>query len=87
LRGLAHDLKPLVVIGKAGVVDGALREIDNALRHHELVKVRLGGDRAERRVWAREIAAATGAELVVEIGAIVALYRPAEDPDERKITL
>ena len=40
LRGLAHDLKPLVHLGKAGLTDAALAQIDKELADHELIKVR-----------------------------------------------
>ena len=40
LRGLAHDLHPLVHLGKAGLTDAALAQIDKELADHELIKVR-----------------------------------------------
>ncbi len=40
LRGLAHNLKPVVHIGKAGLAPSVLTAIDEALDHHELIKIR-----------------------------------------------
>ncbi|EJS89092.1 hypothetical protein AAUPMB_07522, partial [Pasteurella multocida subsp. multocida str. Anand1_buffalo] len=40
LKGLAHHLNPVVMIGNNGLTEGVLAEIDNALAHHELIKVK-----------------------------------------------
>lgn len=87
LRGLAHSLQPLVVVGKGGLGEGVLQEVERALEHHELIKVRLGADRDQRRSWSRELAGFTGAHLVTEIGAMAVLFRQASDPDQRKIAI
>ena len=47
LRGLAHDLNPIVMIGQKGMSDGVRVELDDALSRHELVKIRVV---AEERV-------------------------------------
>ena len=44
LRGCAHDLKPVILVGQKGITDALLKELDLALAHHELVKVRLADD-------------------------------------------
>ncbi|MDH5786318.1 MAG: YhbY family RNA-binding protein, partial [Chromatiales bacterium] len=49
LRKLAHNLKPLVIIGGNGLTEGVVREIDATLAHHELIKVKVNAmDREER---------------------------------------
>ena len=77
LKGLAHGLQPTVQVGAAGVSDGVLEALDNALETHELVKVRIGkgpeGD--ERRELANELAAGARAQLCQVIGRVVVLYR------------
>jgi len=51
LRGLAHPLKPVLLMGGKGVTAGVLKELEQALDDHELIKVRLsGGDRVARAV-------------------------------------
>lgn len=81
LRSLAHALKPVVIIGNAGLTEPVLRELDIALAYHELIKVRVNaGDRDERRAMSASICAQTGATLVQEIGHIAVLYRPADKP-------
>jgi RNA-binding protein len=79
LKGLAHRLKPVVMLGQQGVSPGVLAELDTALEHHELVKVKLGslgGSEPRERVII-ELCAATGAERVQTIGHVAVLYRPA----------
>ncbi|EEF81308.1 RNA binding protein [Methylophaga thiooxydans] len=81
LRGLAHTLKPVVMIGNSGLTDAVLSEIDNALEHHELIKVRVSGqERADRKAMLDEISNKTGADLVQVIGHIGGFYRPAKEP-------
>ena len=50
-------------------------EIESALEHHELIKVKLRADREQRVRWSEEILAASGAEVVHSIGQVVSLYR------------
>jgi len=81
LKGLAHTLKPVVMIGNSGLTDAVLTEIDNALEHHELIKVRVSGqERADRKAMLDEISDKTGAVLVQVIGHIGGFYRPAKEP-------
>ncbi|MCR6700485.1 MAG: ribosome assembly RNA-binding protein YhbY [Dokdonella sp.] len=75
LRGLAHALHPLIQIGQRGITDPLLAELGQALDHHELVKVRLAGDRDERQAQTAALIEATGAELVQAIGGIACLFR------------
>ncbi|MCW9023564.1 MAG: ribosome assembly RNA-binding protein YhbY [Gammaproteobacteria bacterium] len=81
LRKLAHDLKPLVIIGQAGLTENVVTEIDSTLAHHELIKVRLNaGDKSAKQAMIDEILQQTGADWVLSIGHICAIYRPAEKP-------
>lgn len=78
LRGLAHNLKPVILTGNKGVTPAVIREFSAALDQHELVKVRLGDDRDERKSQIAELAAAK-AELVQSIGRVACFYRRNED--------
>lgn len=76
LRALGHKLKPVVIIGNAGYTDSVQRELDQALDHHELLKVRVNaGDRKERDRIIQELCTTTGASLVQSIGHVALLYR------------
>lgn len=76
LRVLAHHLKPVVITGQAGLTPSILNEIDQALEHHELIKVRANAeDREARARMAEQICTELNAELVQAIGHIITLYR------------
>lgn len=84
LRGLAHKLKPVVMIGNAGVTENIIREIDNNLSHHELIKVRISGmERDDRTKTANGLCRETNSELVNIIGHIAILYRSGKKPKIR----
>lgn len=82
LRELAHALKPVVMVGQRGVTESLIQELDGALSHHELIKVKIAnGDHAARDAEIDALIAATGAELVQRIGHVACFYRPnAEQP-------
>ncbi len=79
LRGRAHPLKPIVMIGQSGLTPGVVSETERALKDHELVKVRVrGADRAARDAMLAELVTRTAAELVTRIGHVAVLYRQRE---------
>ena len=81
LKGLAHHLKPVVQVGNAGITAAVIKEIELALGHHELLKIRLPGVAREARTeMLKQICASTGADAVQEIGRVAIVYRPAEKP-------
>jgi RNA-binding protein len=75
LRSQAHGLKPVIMIGQAGVTDGVLAETEIALDHHELIKVKIRAERDERNLMCEKICNATNASLIQMIGQIAVLYR------------
>jgi RNA-binding protein len=80
LRGLAHPLKPVILMGNAGVTDGVVAETARALHDHELIKVRLPGkDREERDAALAELAGRTDSMMITRIGHVAVLYRPRKD--------
>jgi len=87
LRGHAHSLKPVVQIGRAGLAEGTLREVDLALDAHELIKVQAVAPKEEKQELARQIEEALGAETVGIIGHILILYRQSSDPEQRRFEL
>jgi putative YhbY family RNA-binding protein len=83
LRARAHHLHPVVSIGQHGLTPAVLREIDIALKAHELIKVRVfGDDRDAREALLAEICAATEAAPVQHLGKLLVIWRP--DPDAEK---
>lgn len=86
LRGLAHHLNPVVIVGQRGLSDGVVRQVDQALTDHELIKVRLGGEcPATRDEAASLLGERTSCELAGAIGRVLILYRP--HPEHPRITL
>ena len=85
LKGLAHPLKPVVLLGQNGLTEGVLAEIENALNFHELIKVKVAtDDREMKQLIVDAIVRETDAINVAKIGHIVVLYRQSE---EKKIDL
>ncbi len=81
LRARAHALKPVIITGQAGISPAVLNEINLALDHHELIKVRINAeDREQRQEMSKHICSETGAELIQSIGHIITLYR--KNPDK-----
>mgnify|MGYP003094975837 CR=1 FL=1 len=79
LKGLAHHLSPVVMLGGNGLTEGVLAEIDNALNHHELIKVKIAGaDREVKQLIIDAIVRETKAVNVQTIGHILVLYRQSD---------
>jgi RNA-binding protein len=77
LKQQVHHLKPVVTLGQAGLTAGVLAEIEIALDHHELIKVKVNaGDRDERDAAVAAIAERTGSNLIDRIGNTAAFFRP-----------
>lgn len=86
LRGQAHGLKAILQVGGKGITDALVAEVDGALEHHELIKVKVAGDdRDARDAMIGEIAARTDAALVQRIGHTAVFYRQSRD--KRQIVL
>lgn len=86
LRGLAHHLKPVVIIGADRVTDGVVRKVDAELLAHELIKIRLtDADREEVAEAQTILCNHTQAAHVQTIGHTLILYRP--HPKEPQIRL
>jgi putative YhbY family RNA-binding protein len=80
LRAEAHALKPIVIIGEAGLTPAVLKEIDASLNSHGLIKVRVFGDEREARVEIYDtICDKLGAAPVQHIGKLLVIYRPKKE--------
>jgi RNA-binding protein len=77
LRAAGHHLSPVVQVGKDGVTEAVLRQIDQALLDHELVKVKVGTETPDDRFGSAEalLAGSEGAQLAQILGRTVLLYR------------
>jgi len=85
LRGRAHRLHPVVLIGADGLTPAVLAEADRALTAHELIKLRvMGEDRGARERLLAEVCAAVDAAPVQHIGRVLVIYRerPQNEPQK-----
>jgi len=81
LRGLGHDLKPVILVGKGEVNEPLLQETAAALESHELIKVKiLESCLMERHEVAEALAGACGADVAQVLGRTLLLYRKGKDP-------
>lgn len=85
LKARAHALRPVVLLGAAGLTEMVLREIDRALAAHQLVKIKVpGDDREERARIATEAAEKLSAAQVQLIGKMIVLFRPESESDDKR---
>jgi RNA-binding protein len=85
LKGVAHPLKPVVLLGNNGLTEAVVAEIDYALNHHELIKVKIPtADREQKALIADAICHETQSTKVQMIGKVLVIYRASP---ERKIRI
>ncbi len=75
LKAAAHHLSPVVMLGQKGLTEAVLAEIESALDHHALIKIKIAAPRQDRATIIEAIVAQTDATLVQTIGQTAALYR------------
>ena len=76
LRSLAHDMKPVVIVGDKGLTQGVLDEISNALEIHELIKVKVRAEeRDDRQKMIDKITKKTDSVYIQRVGHIVTLFK------------
>lgn len=86
LRGLAHGLNPIIIIGSQGVTDNLMAELERALTHHELLKVKMAaGEREERQAVIDYVVKQTKSQLVQSVGKMFVIYRAR--PKDSQLTL
>ena len=79
LRGEAHHLSPVVMVGKVGLTESVLKAMYQALRSHELIKIKIPADDQEafREAVANILKECQGAEKVQTIGHLLVVFRPS----------
>ena len=76
LRTLGHNLKPVVIIGQAGLSESIFEEINAQIEAHELIKVRVNADTREARdAYISNILERTHTALAQKIGHVILIYR------------
>jgi RNA-binding protein len=81
LRGLAHNLNPVVMISSKGLSESVIKEINVNLDAHELIKIKvMSDDRALRAQMLADICTQTSAFAVHQIGKQLVIYRQSTKP-------
>ena len=84
LRGIGHNLTPVVTIASKGLSDSVLAEVNRALADHELIKIKLSvGDRQAKLAAINDLCKQCNAEVVQSIGHIVLLFKKADQPNPK----
>tara|TARA_A100000171_G_scaffold52891_2_gene74035 strand:- start:536 stop:928 length:393 start_codon:yes stop_codon:yes gene_type:complete len=84
LRTIAHQLRPILTIAGDGVTENIIKELNQALERHELIKIKIQlGDRELRQQVADELCLQSSAECVQRIGNVAVLYRAAKEPNPK----
>lgn len=80
LKSHAHDLKPVVRVGQSGLTASVLDEIELAIDHHELIKVKISAaDREDKKRVIEKIAEQSRSEVIQTIGFTAVFYRENAD--------
>jgi RNA-binding protein len=89
LRGLGHHLLPAVMVGREGVTDQVLAALEDSIKAHELIKVKIQQNCPQDRTEVAELLAKGAVAVVVQIlGKTILLYRPNKDlPADRALQL
>jgi RNA-binding protein len=75
-KAQAQRLKATLKVGKEGLSPRFLAALDDALNHHELVKVKFDDHKEEKKELAPQLAEKTGSHFITRVGNVVVLYRP-----------
>ncbi len=85
LRGLAHDLKPVIQIGKGGLTDKVVAHFNEIFQDHELIKIKFNEFREEKKIIATEIEERVPCEMAGMIGNVAIFYREHPEKEKRVI--
>lgn len=81
LRGMANNIDAIIQVGKSGITENLIKQVDEALEARELIKVTVLENCIESaREAAEKISDRVGADVVQVIGKKFALYRESKEP-------
>ena len=82
-RAIAHNLKPVIIVGDKGLSEGLQEELERALNDHELIKLRIPAQpKKEKRAFNESLCNRHAAELVEAIGNVIVIYRRNAERDK-----
>lgn len=80
LKAAAQLLEPMLKVGRAGLSEGFIRTVSEALEKHELVKIKFAEFKEQKKELAPLLAQKTGSHLVMRVGNVMVLHRPKAPP-------
>ncbi|MGV8145693.1 MAG: YhbY family RNA-binding protein [Alkaliphilus sp.] len=88
LKKIAHNEKPITQLGKSGITDSFIEQLEAVLEAREIIKISiLESSSLDAAEACREVAERTNSEFVQAIGNKFSIYRRARDKENRKIRL
>ena len=84
LKAAAQLLDPILKIGKAGLSDGFVQSVNEALSQHELVKIKFVEFKDQKKDLAPQLADRTASYLVMLVGNVMVLHRPSAASKQRE---
>ncbi|HZK09897.1 MAG TPA: YhbY family RNA-binding protein [Clostridia bacterium] len=86
LKKLAHSEKPILQLGKDGLSENFLKELEQTLEMKELVKLDLLPGSGDKKLMVEEILEKTKAEFISQVGRKLVLYRESSTlPREERL--
>lgn len=79
-KAAAQLLEPMLKVGKAGLSEGFLKEVDIALAQHELVKIKFSEFKEQKKELTPLLAEKTASHVIMRVGNVVVLHRPKPAP-------
>ena len=87
LRAKAHDLKPVILIGKSGLTNGCIQSINEAVESQELIKIKFLEHKDNKKSLSEIICTKTDSEIIGNIGHTIMLFRQNTDKDKQKYSI
>jgi len=84
LKARAQLMKPTLKVGHDGLSTQFIAALDEALKHHDLVKVKFSDFKEDKKTLSPQLAEKTGSELIMRVGNVAVLYR-AKPVEEKAI--
>ena len=81
LRTIGHGLKAVVTVAGNGLSENVVAEMNRALDDHELIKLKMFGDKAERAELVASLKNIPDTELVQVVGGMALIYRASREPN------
>ena len=85
LKSMGQLLEPILKLGKEGLSEAFLRSVEEALKCHELIKIKFVAFKEEKKELTPLLAKKTQSLAVMRVGNVAVLYRAQPDPAKRKI--